>query len=118
LLLCSHSEAHSSESREIPARNRCPLPAARQLAQEQLVFECGPKRAGLGSVERDGDYDLYGDPDLTSQEILLAIQNVDVLIGGFAADRNVDGRAMMAVSHATYLVAKAAGTTPPRPTQH
>jgi hypothetical protein len=30
-------------------RDRCLLLAARQLAQEQLVFECGLKRACLNS---------------------------------------------------------------------
>jgi len=56
-------------------------------------------------------------PDLTSQEILLAIQNVDVLIGA-SPPIGTSMAAMMAVSHATYLVAKPAGTTPPRPAQH
>jgi hypothetical protein len=36
-------------SREIPARNRSPLPAARQLGQQQSVFECGLKRACRGA---------------------------------------------------------------------
>ncbi|BAM89472.1 hypothetical protein S58_34790 [Bradyrhizobium oligotrophicum S58] len=49
--------------------------------------------------------------DLTQQEILLAIQRVDILIAALPPV-GTSMAAMMAVSHATYLVAKAASTTP------
>ncbi|GAA0002628.1 hypothetical protein BRDID11002_26290 [Bradyrhizobium diazoefficiens] len=55
--------------------------------------------------------------DLTAQEILLVIQKVDVLIGALPPV-GTSMAAMMAVSHATYLVAKAADTPSPKPVQH
>ena len=41
-----YGETHSNEcgSQEIPASNKRLITAARQLGQEQSVFECGPKR--------------------------------------------------------------------------
>jgi hypothetical protein len=47
----------ASGSPEIPARDGRPLPATRQLAQEQSVFECGLKRACISSVER-GEHNI------------------------------------------------------------
>jgi hypothetical protein len=35
------------------ARHVRPLPAARQLSREQLVFECGLNRASVSSVKRN-----------------------------------------------------------------
>lgn len=55
--------------------------------------------------------------DLTAQEILLVIQKVDVLIGALPPV-GTSMAAMLAVSHATYLVAKAADTPSPKPVQH
>jgi hypothetical protein len=53
--------------------------------------------------------------DLAPQEILLAIQNVDVLVGTLPPV-GATMAIMLAVSHATYLVAKAADAPPANPT--
>jgi len=80
LLFCWQSEAHSRIAGNL-SRNRCPLRLRGNSPRNNWYLSAG--RSGPVSVLLSvmAITIFTAIPDLTSQEILLAIQNVDVLIG-------------------------------------